>query len=622
MPDTPPPTTRAFDQRSKQQGKIIATVQPYSTSGLSLYAEPKKEFTSDNAHEIPSVVMPLSMNSITKETQTDENMEPVEKTNAELCAEIDKLNRFRQKVEESAKVPFTSSTSSSSTPPVHMVTTDIDTVERRHLKFYQERLKLLEQKVAVYESSGDKQMKLLAERLQREIQLESWVDQLQDAVEKLKNKNIELEENNCELEEIENETRLRWQKMEEELAEMGQRNMELDMTKSTYQEKFEEARDSVEYLEECLHGSEERIASLEEQENDLRSRLELTMSCIPAIGLYQIWKTGSARILLPKLSIRSPPALPAPHVTTNIDLPEDHPVYKRINELQIREMELTNSITDLNRAYNETLENADNLWAQMEKEYKDKIANYERLETTLRSKIQQLEKRLLKDTEYAHERIAALEENELQLKQRVNKLNRDSKEQQKKFLEMLEELNQSKEEHQKLQAYLSGPVTDNLDREKRKLRRVEEDLSLARQALRDNENAQRNEQALLKRQLQKMHKELKNFEVTNSELREEVETLERRVTELTSLRISDKDKIQELVDELEIKQHQNMKPSSIKFITCTKTLAQELNHKPIPIPRQRTLPSMITDFSRHHFPDTLDNYEVRIANQVSSNDTN
>lgn len=459
---------------------------------------------------------------------------------------------------------------------------------------------MLEDKLEVFESSGDSRSKLLSKRLDHEVQLESRVNRLQETVTKLSKYNQELEENNCELEEIENETRLRWQKLEEDYEVMGQRNSELEMSKSSYQEKYEEARDSVEYLEECLHGSEERIKSLEARQKELKRRLTLSQSFIPAVALFQMWKMRK---------IKLPPMIKPPAVPMSTEIPADHPIHKKILDMQTREKQLTQNINDLNRAYHETLENADNLWAQMEKEYKDKIIHFERLEASLRLKIQQLEKRLLKDTEDSYERIAALEENEYQLKNRSGKLNRDLKEQQRKNTELLDELNSAKDEHQKLQAYINGPLTENLEKEKKKLRRTEEDLQLTRNALRDAENAHKNEQTLLKRQLQKMHRELKHFEVTNGELKEEVDTLERRIIELESYQVGDKTRIQELIDELETKSQQNIKPvRPFRPVNTTKSLAQELSHKPVPIPRQKT----VIPIERCTFSSAIGKFEVII----------
>jgi myosin heavy subunit len=541
------------------------------------------------------------LQQVSQETQTDAN-DVHQLSHAELYAEIEKLNRFREKVEESTKV----TPSIAQTQSAQMVSTGFDAIERRHLKFYEERMKVLEKKLEIFESDGDERTRLLSKRLERETQLESRVIILEESVCKLQEKTQELEETNCELEEIENETRLRWQKLEEDYEVMSQRNAELDMTKCSYQEKYEEAHESVEYLEDCLRRCDDRIRALENNEKELKQRLTLSQSFIPAVALFQMWKLH--KIPLMPLMITKPPVK-----LSHIEIPSDHPIHKKLRELQAREQQLTQNINDLNRAYQETLENADNLWAQMEKEYKDKITHYEKMEVNLRSKIQQLEKRLIKDTEDAHERIATLEENEHQLKNRAGKLSRELKDQQKKNSELFEELSNSKDEYQKLQAYINGPLADALEKEKRKLRRAEEDLQVVRNALKENENAHKNEQTLLKRQLQKMHKELKNFEVTNGELKEEVETLERRIIELESYRVGDKNRIQELIDELESKVNKsnnngnNCKPSRpFRPVNAVRTLAQELNQKPAIMPRQKT----VIPIERSAFADAIEKFEV------------
>lgn len=566
------PLSAQYEAPRPKHQKIVATIQPYSTNGYRPFVEPKKD--------LAEMEPPMT----TRETQTD--VDNTLKTNAELYAEIEKLNRFRKKVEESST---SGSVSPSTSSAPKLSTIDCDNIEQRHLKFYQERLKMLEDKLEVYESTGDVQTKLLSKRLQHEVQLESKVNLLQEAVNKLTKKNQELEEDNCELEEIENETRLRWQKMEDDFEVMNQRNSELEMSKRCYQEKFEEAHESVEYLEECLHMSEQRIKSLETRQKELKRRLELSQSFIPAVALFQMWKMRKMKL---------PAILKAPSLPSPIEIPADHPIYQKVVELQMREKQLSQNINDLNRAYHETLENADNLWAEMEKDYKNKISNYEKLEKSLRLKIQHLEKRLLKDTEESYERIAMLEENEFQLKNRAGKLSRELKEQQKKNSGLHDELSSFKDENQKLQDFVSGPLSDNLEKEKRKSRKIQEDLQIVRIALKDAEDAHRNEQLLLKRQLQKMHKELKNFEVTNGELKEEVFTLERRILELESFRVGDKHRIQELVDELETKFQQNIKPlRTFKIPNSTKSLAQELNQRPVPMLRQKTIIPIDRSFS-------------------------
>lgn len=252
----------------------------------------------------------------------------------------------------------------------------------------------------------------------------------------------------------------------------------------------------------------------------------------------------------------------------------------RLNDLMNREKELTQNIAELNRAYNETLENADNLWAQMEKEYKDKICKCEMVESNLKSKIGQLEERLSKDSEYAHERISTLEEAENSLKNRVSKLNKENKDLIAKHAALLEEYTVLKDEYRKLQEYLKGPVAENLDREKRKAITLEEELTLSTKLLKEVEEQHKSEVGQMRGSLLNASKELNHIEVTNSELREEVETLEGRIRELLTLRNSDEERIKHLTEELQSKQvqisQQQQHPSSNHRGGFGRSLAQEL----------------------------------------------
>lgn len=228
----------------------------------------------------------------------------------------------------------------------------------------------------------------------------------------------------------------------------------------------------------------------------------------------------------------------------------------RLNDLMNREKELTQNIAELNRAYNETLENADNLWAQMEKEYKDKISKCETVESNLKSKIAQLEERLSKDSEYAHERISHLEEAENSLKNRVSKLNKENKDLVAKHAVLLEEYTTLKDEYRKLQNYLKGTVAENIEREKRKIVALEEELTLSTSLLQEAEENHKSEVGHMRGKLLSATKELNHIEVTNSELREEVETLECRIRELLTLRNCDEERIKHLTEELQSKQAQ------------------------------------------------------------------
>ncbi|XP_052891027.1 protein lava lamp isoform X2 [Anopheles moucheti] len=581
-------------------GRIVATVQPFHSSDQHVPPTPtcqpkapsiasiaetfggmKKSTRWNNATSLQEsgVFVDEPCTHVATQTET-EDFPALEKTNAELCAEIEKLNRFREKIEEckgvAAAVCKTPSKGSMVALNLPAPSGD-EACDRRRLQFYVERAEMLENKLKVYESSGDQQQRHLSERLQREVQLESWVKQLSEKLGRVELENERLEEERCELEEIENDTRLRLQRLEEDLEVMGQRNEELEMSRSSYQSKFQDAKENMTNLEELIHKYEEKIFLLEENENELREKIELIYMFIPMLLLYNSWqlqeqfKQYHAALMAhhplhQQRQQRSMLAFGEPHAIQCI--PTEHIDYYdsscsqaedlqgRLSELMSREKELTQNIAELNRAYNETLENADNLWAQMEREYKEKINRCEQEEATLKSKIAQLEERLSKDSEYASERIAHLEEAENSLKSRVSRLGKENKELSAKHGALLEEYGTLKDDYAKLQNYLRGPAAEALEREKKRVLGLEDELAHTEQMLRDGEESHRTEVGALRGRLLTSTKELNHIEVTNSELREEVETLEARIRELMSQRGSDEERIKQLTEELEAKQSQ------------------------------------------------------------------
>lgn len=569
FPESHPPKslTATSTPFKSQQGKMVATVQPFSSNAnnsasMTTSSEPKSisiasiaetfggmkksaKWGSTSLQESGVFVDEMMVSCVGTQTEV-EDFPCLEKTNAELCAEIEKLNKFRQKIEECTIKR------NGKNPVGVSLSLPAESCEQRRLQYYVNRMEQLENKVKVYESSGDQQLRHLADRLQREIQLESWVDQLSEKLNKLEDENERLEEERCELEEIENDTRLRLQRMEVDYEMMSQRNTELEMSKSSYQSKYQDARDSVINLEELVHKCEERIFVLEETENELNDRIDLILAFIPVLLMFNSWQLQEQMAATRKqYAINS---IPPEHIeyyeSTNGDL------QMRLNDLMNREKELTQNIAELNRAYNETLENADNLWAQMEKEYKDKISKCETVESNLKSKIAQLEERLSKDSEYAHERISHLEEAENSLKNRVSKLNKENKDLVAKHAVLLEEYTTLKDEYRKLQNYLKGTVAENIEREKRKIVALEEELTLSTSLLQEAEENHKSEVGHMRGKLLSATKELNHIEVTNSELREEVETLECRIRELLTLRNCDEERIKHLTEELQSKQAQ------------------------------------------------------------------
>ncbi|XP_050068072.1 protein lava lamp isoform X2 [Anopheles maculipalpis] len=607
--------------------RIVATVQPFHSTDQHLPTQtppPKAPSIASIAETFGGMKKSTRWNNATSlqesgvfvdepcthvATQT-EDFPALEKTNAELCAEIEKLNRFREKIEEckgvAAAVCKTPSKGSMVALNLPAASGD-EACDRRRLQFYVERAEMLENKLKVYESSGDQQLRHLSDRLQREVQLEGWVKELSEKLGRVELENERLEEERCELEEIENDTRLRLQRLEEDLEVMGQRNEELEMSRSSYQSKFQDAKENMASLEELIHKYEEKIFLLEENENELRERIEIIYMFIPLLLMYNSWQLQEyykqhQATMVAQLQVqqhkqqRSSLSYAEPHAIQCI--PMEHIDYYdssssqaddlqgRLSELMSREKELTQNIAELNRAYNETLENADNLWAQMEREYKEKISRCEQEEATLKSKIAQLEERLSKDSEYASERIAHLEEAESSLKSRVSRLGKENKELSARHGALLEEYGTLKEDYAKLQNYLRGPAAEALEREKKRVLALEDELAHTEQMLRDGEESHRAEVGTLRGRLLTSTKELNHIEVTNSELREEVETLEARIRELMSQRGSDEERIKQLTEELEAKQSQIVAlqharrsggtGSGSNRASATRSLAQEL----------------------------------------------
>ncbi|XP_049534761.1 myosin-10 [Anopheles darlingi] len=619
----PPPSSTPYKTGT---GKIVATVQPFhssdrldrSTPGSETGDSPmvttvsgpqpkslsiasiaetfggmKKTTRWNNSASLQESGVFVDEPSCTQSTQTELEDFPsgLEKTNAELCAEIEKLNRFREKIEEckgagpgapgggGAQSSSVSSGAKAGPVALHLpAATGDEECDRRRLQYYVERSETLENKLKVYESSGEQQVRALADRLQRELQLEGWVKELSEKVNQLELENERLEEERCELEEVENDTRLRLQRLEEDLEVMGQRSVELEMSRSSYQSKYQDAKTTIVGLEELVQKYEEKVFLLEESENDLRERIELIYMFIPMLLLYNSWQIHEQFRQYQRQQQQRSEECTSPSRSTAIQClplermeesyyesnvssstngsnsPDD--LQTRLSELMKREKELTQNIAELNRAYNETLENADNLWAQMEREYKEKIGRCEQEEQTLKAKIAQLEERLTKDSEYASERIAHLEETEHGLKARISRLSKENKELSAKHGGLLEEYGALKEDYAQLQNYLRGPAAEALEREKKRVLALEDELAHTMRTLRDGEESHRAEVGTLRGRLLAATKELNHIEVTNSELREEVETLEARIRELMTLRTRDDEKIKHLSEELESKQSQ------------------------------------------------------------------
>lgn len=520
------------------KNRIVATVQPYTESAF--YEEPitphlknghQRMATSSNSkvmlwtslQESGVFEEPITMHQSTQ-THTDEFPFP-ERPNpsGELSAEIQKLNKFRERIEKVV------GHNKSASGVVKLLSPD-----QRKLEYYKGRVDTLESKLIIYESSDDIQLRRLRERLQREVQLESLTRQLQEQIAELEKTNQVIEEERCELEELENDTRLKYQKLEVDFEMVTQRNVELEMNEEALQMKLQEAKN--------------KIAMFEEEIRQLEARIE------------NLTKSNEANYALNKISTEG-----------------ELELNQQIVELQKRELNMQQTLDELKRAYNETLENADNVWAEMENEYKMKLKQCEMNEVGLQSKLQQLEERIKHDSQFAQERLAQMEELEVCLKQRIATLNRENKDLSMKYSTLIDECNNLKDEYQQLKAYVTGPAAEVLDRERKRIATLEEELQHAAKMLKQMEAKNKDNVIGLKFKMSAAIKELENIRITNNELQEEVVTLEARIMESKRVQSIDDETIRHLTEELRTKQKQlNQQHAIVYKAVAEPTLAQEL----------------------------------------------
>lgn len=556
--------------------RVVACVLPYTShlgdevsSGHKLVAQKLSSSHSFSSSMNESGVfdgdltVPVTYNQGTQTNFDDSTNE----LTSDLCAEIQKLNKFRKKVEECVTM---------NSPSLDIgVLSPLSKIDETRLQYYRDRLEMLENKVAIYESSGDTQLRRLAARLQNEIHLDGQVKVLMQRVEKLQAVNHQLDEERCELEEIENDTRLQLQRLEVDLEMLTQRNSELEMS-------YETAQANVECLQESINQSQEHTFAIEGERNDLHLKLELISAFMPAILLFHAWKLQQYQMRaianddqMDEMETIERIMTPVNRIECGCNKEHICPDGEKFMELVRREQELTDTIAEMNRAYNETLERADNLWAQMEREYKEKLNRSQEDNTLLRSKINQLEKRLKNDAHYAQERIAQLEDEENMLKRRLSKLNRISRDDADKYKSLQSDFHSLSNEYEKLKSYVDGPLSETLDKERKKVRTTEEEMRMASKMYNDLEQLHRTQMNLMKSKWEKCKKDLMAMEINNSELKEEVVQLEHRIIELNRCRREDEDRIKALAAEAHEKTiHRPVKPIRVKH--NSRNLAQEL----------------------------------------------
>ncbi|XP_021919647.1 myosin-8 isoform X3 [Zootermopsis nevadensis] len=695
-----------INDSSKFTSRIIATVLPFTDHSVDTNKdindgernEIKKQLKNAECLQESGIFEEAEYNcqgtqtdSVIAEPLIEEFKSPFETgVVGDLCAEIQKLNEFRERVEEASNC-----CGNKRLLRVGEVQGDQLPPDTKELEYCRERLQLLEDKVRVYESSGETQARLLAERLQKEVCLSAQVKELSTKVQHLIMENKRLEEEKCELEEAENDARLKCQKLEVKLVALNKKKCDLQeqlqeehrtinhlrnkLTES--EQKMHESKSQVNYLEVMLNKYEQRNYDLEEHEVDLKHRLQMLENSMPLLLIWNMWKlmqvTGisctdtnaavtNALVKVKgrnhlgdrhrdrsnsslKLSVgECPPCLDTPESSTlqdneqeqqrilieknkeekmwwvteeqlqsrlqvletqagslnaaihcykeseekykkritelenelhamksGLQVPgintaselapktkieiqisqnqlskcrsvccEEIECMKKLQELVQSENDMKEHINQLEKAYMETLQQADKMWSEMENSFKRRISDAEHNEAVMTEKVRKLEESETKlrqafqhneENEMLMEKIQNMEKCEKRSAERIHILEAEKHQLTEEINHLREALQSMQMELNKTKEMVAGPLKEELLKERKLSRSLHDEISTMEKESHDRSNAQQTQINCLKVQLSKTSRDLVDLECTNGELKEEVETLEAKVSELKGI---------------------------------------------------------------------------------------
>lgn len=214
----------------------------------------------------------------------------------------------------------------------------------------------------------------------------------------------------------------------------------------------------------------------------------------------------------------------------------DLQLMKVVQELKEKEIEMKRRIEELEKreaAYMETLQQADEIWAEMETGYKKKISEAEQNETTLKDKLKRMEKSRSQPVCQSPE-IGELEESERELLSRADRLVKDNTRLVTDNKRLEAELHSLRDELfvRKADLVCNEQLSKELSRQRKKSEDLELRLEEENAALQEADSLHCLEIDSLKVKLSRTTNELVHLEVTNGELREEVDTLESKIAEL------------------------------------------------------------------------------------------
>ncbi|XP_065222157.1 uncharacterized protein LOC135846792 isoform X2 [Planococcus citri] len=641
-------------QRSKST-RVIATVPPFTNQPAKCYSP-----AESNSQEVPSEKLFLDIDRLqesgifdeflehdlierkSKETQT-EYLVPSECTSSSvgsgssgLVDELNKLEKIRQRIQERSSQISTSEKDFTNTKPV-------PSFNPKELSYYKKQYEILKSKLSAYETSGDSKIKQLANRLHKENELENRVQYLTNQISKLEADMKKLEEEKCEYEEAENDTRLRCQKLEVKLYALAEKKNDLQFqlqqhirivsnlrnTLTELEKKKEEAYEKSYHMEMTVNDLEERNFELEEREMDIRFRLQVLESVIPALIVWNMYvclkffeKYLNSHRLVPSNALPQPTTDTSPSSVPNNklenqndqlrnyvrklerDLLDKENVIEKLkdyeSELRTRIFELEEKVKYLKsnqntawykapktnsrmhelelkeEVYVQTLQQADEMITDMENNFKKKLLEMENALTDKGWKLEECERKLAavslaREMEtHLLDKVHNLETEIILLKQVIR-----SKEEEK--YAWLENEKCLKEELENLNASLmlikqnEQDVKSKLEQVRNTAKEQKEELVYKEKLMHDTENNYTNQIKQLEKRIQRLTREIENHEVTNSELKEEVDTLEGAICELNLTLDHEKDEKEKML--VKFRQELAMKQQEIDSL---KRLSQDM----------------------------------------------
>lgn len=247
-------------------------------------------------------------------------------------------------------------------------------------------------------------------------------------------------------------------------------------------------------------------------------------------------------------------------------LPVDPAMGSKIRALLISEQELKNRVAELERretAYLEMLTQADDMWAEMEGGYKKKIEDSQAMETQLKGKVKKLESERdhwKKSLEPLKKKLKEVEESESGMRVALEKAERDTqvlKTQNSNLAAMFSKADAEAKKSEAAFKTLDAKFKKEIEQLRKVNRQLDDDLKSQKEFSKKTEMTFMGDLECIRRELNRTCKNNQELEVTNSELKEEVESLEKQLAltqkALTQCKRKCDEKLKTISHELSIK---------------------------------------------------------------------